>query len=89
MGDSVSLFGAVCDDEGTFLPAVTIIIAGPVRGQTRTVTSDERGSFSVESLPPGNYELTAYAGDCGVMKRAHVDADPYERRVNLVVLRRC
>ena len=49
------LSGVVADSTGAAIPGATLTITGPA--DTRTVTSDESGHFSVGNLTPGLYQI--------------------------------
>jgi len=52
-----SLSGVVTDQTGAVLPGATVTVRDP-NGQTRTVTSNDQGQYSVNDLPAGTYTLT-------------------------------
>ncbi len=51
------LGGAVSDTSGAIIPDAKVIIVGPA--DTREVTTDENGRFSVPGLTPGQYNVTS------------------------------
>src|SRR6266849_476808 len=56
---SASLTGTVKDTSGAVLPGAAVTVKNLETGQTRTAQADSSGSFSVPSLPVGQYEVTA------------------------------
>jgi carboxypeptidase family protein len=58
-GQSAALIGTVKDMSGAALPGAAVTVKHVDTGQTRTAQADASGSFSVQSLPVGQYEVTA------------------------------
>lgn len=54
-----NLKGTVTDSSGTPLPGVTVVVKGPKLIGERMVVTDANGNFTVPSLPPGTYTVTA------------------------------
>jgi len=54
-----TITGSVTDASGAFVPGVTITVTNEGTGSTRTVTSNEAGSYTIPSLPPAVYTLEA------------------------------
>ena len=59
-GFSAALTGTVKDMSGAVLTGATVTVKHVETGLTRAVQADASGSFSVPSLPVGEYEF-----DCG------------------------
>jgi len=53
------LSGLVRDGTGSVLPGVTVTVAGTALAAPRTVITDERGRYEVDTLPAGGYRVTA------------------------------
>jgi hypothetical protein len=53
------LIGTVADDQGEFLPGVTVEITGPSIMGPRSVVTSAKGSFVFLNVPPGTFKLTA------------------------------
>jgi iron complex outermembrane receptor protein len=53
------LAGVVRDATGSVLPGVTVTVAGPALTAPRTVVTDDRGRYVLDSLPAGHYLVTA------------------------------
>ena len=49
----------VRDSTGSALPGVTVTVAGTALAAPRTVVTDERGRYEVDTLPAGRYRVTA------------------------------
>ncbi len=60
--DLGSIRGTVADATGAVVPGATILVTSTDTGQTRTVTSDAAGNFSVLSLERGAYKANISAG---------------------------
>src|SRR5215813_4329396 len=52
-----ALTGRVTDPTGAVVPGATITAVSLDTGQSRTVTTGEDGSYTVNLLPPGNYSV--------------------------------
>ena len=57
--DTASITGTVKDATGAAVPGATVTVKQTETGMSRTVKGDVSGSFSIPSLPIGNYQLTA------------------------------
>ncbi len=53
--------GTVKDTAGAVVPNATITIKGVSVGLTRTIQTDDNGSFRARQLPPGSYTVTVEA----------------------------
>ncbi len=53
------IFGTVFDQQGAVIPAVRVDITNTATKDTRTVTTNNEGSFQALALPIGNYKVTA------------------------------
>jgi Carboxypeptidase regulatory-like domain len=53
------LSGTVTDESGAAIPGVDVNVIQTDTGFTRSVITDERGEYSLPSLPVGPYKLTA------------------------------
>ena len=54
-----TIFGLVQDSSGAAMPSVSVRITNLETGLTRSVVTDERGSYRAPSLPVGRYEVRA------------------------------
>ena len=57
-GITGSITGDVTDASGASLTGATVSIRQVDTNEVRTVTTSDRGSYSVPQLPPGNYSVT-------------------------------
>ena len=53
-----SISGTVRDPQGATIPKTEVVIEEETTGQTRTVRTDDDGSYSAQSLPVGRYSVT-------------------------------
>src|SRR5258708_23971362 len=58
-GSTAAITGTVRDASGAAVPTSVITVKHLDTGLTRTAQSDARGAYSVQSLPVGEYEVTA------------------------------
>jgi hypothetical protein len=56
---SSSIVGDAQDASGAAAPGVAVVITNTSTGATRTVTTDETGTYVFAQLPPGDYQLSA------------------------------
>ena len=56
---TASLTGRVEDPSGAGIPETNVTVTSLETGATRTVTSDEGGSYQILSLPVGRYDMKA------------------------------
>lgn len=54
-----SIYGAVKDSGGAFVPNVKVTLTSPALLAAQTVTTDNSGVYRFPTLPPGGYILTA------------------------------
>jgi hypothetical protein len=55
---TATLSGSVTDERGAMVAGATVRVSNSEMGFSRTVTTDENGSFTVPLLPPSTYLLT-------------------------------
>lgn len=68
---SASLEGTVKDQNGAVIQGATVVVKNSETNLERTVTTDANGSFTVNVLPVGNYEIrTESAGFAGASAKA-------------------
>ena len=51
--------GSVSDPTGAVIPGVEVTVTNTATGATRTVITNETGSYTVTQLPPGEYNVSA------------------------------
>jgi len=61
--------GTVTSDDGAPLPGVTVQVEDLERGLQRVAVSDRRGDFTLASLPPASYQMTATLQGFGGVRR--------------------
>lgn len=57
-----ALSGIVSDASGAVIPAATVTVTSNSTGQVRTATTGQDGSYKVNLLPPGSYQVKFEAG---------------------------
>ncbi len=58
---TADLRGLVTDPNGAVVPGATVTARNPATNITRTVTTNDEGTYQIFALPPGEYELSAEA----------------------------
>jgi hypothetical protein len=56
-----AIAGTVSDPSGALVPRAAVVINSQGTGEKRDLATDAEGHFSVQFLPPGNYDLTVRA----------------------------
>src|SRR5689334_5616292 len=51
------ILGTLSDASGAAVAGATVVVTDAERGASRTVTTDESGSYAVPDLPPGTYKI--------------------------------
>src|ERR1700691_6537039 len=54
---SGALTGVVSDSTGAVVPGATVTVTSVDTGQVRTASTGQDGSYTVNLLPPGNYQV--------------------------------
>src|SRR5438874_2537186 len=57
--NNATLTGTVADATGAVLPGVSITATNSATGVVSTVITNEAGAYTIQSLLPGNYSLSA------------------------------
>jgi len=70
---TASLSGKIQDSSGLGIPAATVIITNLETAATRTVSTDESGSYQALSLPVGPYQVRAEKPSFGTATRKGID----------------
>ena len=52
------LVGKAVDDQGAFLPGVTVTIAGPALMRAQTAVTNDHGIYRFPAVPSGTYKVT-------------------------------
>jgi len=58
---TADLRGLVTDPNEAIVPGATVTARNPATGITRTVTTNDEGTYQIFALPPGEYEVSAEA----------------------------
>ncbi len=58
---TADLRGLVTDPSGAIVPGATVTARNAATGITRSVTTNDEGTYQIFALPPGNYEISAEA----------------------------
>src|SRR5581483_2790733 len=74
-GQTATLSGKVTDQTGAVIPQATVTLTGP-DGKQSTATTNQEGSFQVNSLAPGTYNVSAGANGFATLQKAGVDLAP-------------
>ncbi|MGI8788760.1 MAG: TonB-dependent receptor domain-containing protein, partial [Pyrinomonadaceae bacterium] len=56
---TADLRGLVVDPNGAIVPGATVIARNPATNISRTVTTNDEGTYQFFALPPGEYEISA------------------------------
>ncbi len=59
--DVGTITGYIKDPTGAVVPGAKVVIKNEATGEAHTVTTDQQGRYTVPSILPGNYTLTATA----------------------------
>ena len=70
--DQGRLTGTVKDAQGGVLPGVTVTAKSPALIGTRSVVTESEGTYSMASLPSGEYELTFELAGFQSFKRSNI-----------------
>jgi hypothetical protein len=64
--------GTITDRSGAAVPNTTVVVLNTDTGVTRTLTTNNDGSFAANFLLPGHYEVTAGGGSFGKVDRKNL-----------------
>src|SRR5262245_39369310 len=64
-----TILGRVLDAQGAAVPGVSVTAKNPETGFTRTVVSDEAGTYRLNALPVGQYEITVELSGFNTVER--------------------
>jgi len=71
--DAANIVGTVTDSSGAAVPNATIKIANPAKGFTRTLVTNQAGEYRIDSIPIGNYNITAQAPGFTTLVRSDIE----------------
>jgi len=77
VGQSTSgrILGTLTDQSGAAVGGATVAVTDVQRGTTRTVSTDETGSYAVADLPPGTYKIRIEAKGFKAVERPNVQIE--------------
>jgi Carboxypeptidase regulatory-like domain len=64
--------GWVTDDSDAFLPGVAVTLSGPAQMGTLSATTDVKGAYRFQNLPPGEYRLSYELAGFGSTARERI-----------------
>jgi hypothetical protein len=71
-GVQTTIVGLVRDDSGGVMPGVTIVVTNRATGVARTTVTGADGNYSVTSIVPGEYDVTAELSGFKTARREEV-----------------
>jgi|SRR5579871_613613 len=77
-----TLRGQITDESGAVVPAAEVTVSA-ANGQKRKAQSDAAGSYSFDSLPPGNYTVCALAPQLATRQPVTIALKPGVRVLNI------
>jgi carboxypeptidase family protein/TonB-dependent receptor-like protein len=78
-----SISGIVRDNSGSPLPGVGITVTGPVLPKGKDTVTEPNGSYQIQNLPPGTYNVTASLSGLGSAKRSAIVSVDKDTAVDL------
>jgi hypothetical protein len=75
-----AITGTITDSSGAVVPKATVTVTNQGTKDTHTVTSTDRGFYSVENLPDGDYIVSTQAPGFQQSDIANLHLDPGQRR---------
>ncbi len=66
------ILGTVTDQSGAAVPQATVTITDVDRGSSRTLTTDDSGSYAAPDLQPGTYRIRVEAKGFKTLEKEHV-----------------
>src|SRR5260370_22479510 len=70
---TASMQGVVKDQTGAVVPNATVVLSSPAMMGTKTVKTDQSGSYRFADLPPGEYTLTVTSPNFRTWKLTKID----------------
>ncbi len=67
--------GTVKDPQGAVISGATVTVTSPALIGTQSATTDSAGTYRIDRLPPGTYELTVNAAGFGPNKQSGIKLD--------------
>jgi hypothetical protein len=69
------ILGTLTDQSGAAVAGATVVVTDAERGTTRTITSDESGSYAATNLQPGTYKIRVEAKGFKGVERPNVQIE--------------
>ena len=69
---TTSLHGTISDSKGLVVAGATVTLNNPATGFSRTVKTDDQGSYQFLEVPPSTYIMTVTAAGFATTKRENV-----------------
>lgn len=69
------ILGTLTDQSGAAVAGATVVVTDVQRGTSRTVTTDESGSYAVTDLQPGNYKIRVETKGFKTVERPNVQIE--------------
>ena len=69
---TTSLHGTISDAKGLVVAGATVTINNPATGFSRTIKTDDQGSYQFLEVPPSTYIMTVTAAGFATTKRENV-----------------
>src|ERR1700730_11040809 len=69
------ILGTVTDPSGAAVAGATVVVTDVQRGTSRTVTTDQSGSYAVPDLQPGTYEIRVEVKGFKTVQRPNVQIE--------------
>jgi len=71
-GDAGRILGSVIDSNGGAIAGATVIVTDVQRGTTRTLTTDDTGSYNAPNLIPGTFKVRAEFTGFSITERQNI-----------------
>ncbi len=75
-----AITGTITDTTGALLPKATVTVTNQATKDVRTASSTDKGFYTVESLPGGDYTITTVLSGFAQSTIANLHLDPGQRR---------
>src|SRR6516164_8741083 len=84
-GTRGSLSGRIIDATGSGLPNAHLSLKNTADSTVQVVTANQDGSFTIQNLPPGTYEITASVAAFADVKATVTITADVDKAVNFVM----
>src|SRR5579872_2929662 len=69
------ILGTLTDQSGAAVAGATVVVTDLQRGMSRTVTTDESGTYAVPDLQPGNYKIRVETKGFKTVERPNIQIE--------------